>query len=184
MESSCFPTRTDDGFHDRSEATSYRLPPGGFSMTVHSMTLRRYLVLAVITLTASCGDTFLARGMKDMGPVSPSHPGELIRAIFSPWVASGIVLLIGFFASYLTALSWADLTYVLPASSLGYVIMTLLAKFWLHEQVSSMRWLGVVFITGGVGFVTRGPSYTDHSAAHPEETPGEKPVEPVAEVRS
>jgi drug/metabolite transporter (DMT)-like permease len=76
------------------------------------------------------------------------------------------VLLIGFFASYLTALSWADLTYVLPASSLGYVIMTLLAKFWLHEHVSPLRWLGVVFITAGVGFVTRGPSYTDHSHHH------------------
>ncbi len=129
------------------------------------MTLRRYLVLAVITLTASCGDTFLSRGMKSLGPVSLAHPAELIHAIFSPWVAAGIVLLVGFFASYLTALSWADLTYVLPASSLGYVIMTLLAKFWLGERVSTLRWLGVVFITAGVGFVTRGPSYTDHSAA-------------------
>jgi len=132
----------------------------------HSMTPSRYLVLAVITLTASCGDTFLARGMKSLGPVSLAHPGALIHAIFSPWVAAGIVLLIGFFASYLTALSWADLTYVLPASSLGYVIMTLLARFWLREHVSPMRWLGVVFITAGVGFVTRGPSYTDHSHGH------------------
>ena len=156
------------------------------------MTFRRYLVLAVITLTASCGDTFLSRGMKSLGPVSLAHPGQLIHAIFSPWVAAGIVLLIGFFASYLTALSWADLTYVLPARSLGYVIMTLLAKLWLGERVSPMRWLGVVFITAGVGFVTRGPSYTDHSAAttHPireeeletaELEPSE--LEPSGEVR-
>jgi len=105
-----------------------------------------------------------------LGPVSLAHPAQLIHAIFSPWVASGIVLLIGFFSSYLTALSWADLTYVLPASSLGYVIMTLLARFWLHEHVSPMRWLGVVFITAGVGFVTRGPSYTDHSHRHTGES--------------
>jgi drug/metabolite transporter (DMT)-like permease len=130
-------------------------------MTYSTMTFHRYLVLAVITLTASCGDTFLARGMKSLGPVSLAHPAQLIHAIFSPWVAAGIVLLIGFFSSYLTALSWADLTYVLPASSLGYVIMTLLARFWLHERVSPLRWLGVVFITAGVGFVTRGPSWTD-----------------------
>lgn len=127
------------------------------------MTFRRYLVLAAVTLTSSCGDTFLARGMKTLGPVSLHHPAELIHAIFSPWIAAGIVLLIGFFASWLTALSWADLTYVLPASSLGYVIMTVLARFWLGEHVSSLRWLGVLFITAGVGFVTRGPSYTDHS---------------------
>lgn len=133
-----------------------------------TMTFRRYLVLAAITLTSSCGDTFLARGMKTLGPVSLHHPAELIHAIFAPWVAAGIVLLCGFFATYLTALSWADLTWVLPASSLGYVIMTFLARFWLHEQVSPLRWMGVLFITAGVGFVTRGPSWTDHGTGKPE----------------
>jgi len=137
-------------------------------VTKSTMTFRRYLVLAAVTLTSSLGDTLLARGMKTLGPVSPHHPLELIHAIFSPWVAAGILLLCGFFASYLTALSWADLTWVLPASSLGYVIMTFLARFWLHEQVSPLRWLGVVFITAGVGFVTRGPSYTDHGTGKPE----------------
>lgn len=144
-------------------------------MTQSTMTFRRYMVLAAVTITSSCGDTFLARGMQTMGPVSLHHPAELIHAIFSPWVAAGIVLLIGFFASYLTALSWADLTYVLPASSLGYVLMTLLARFWLHEHVSSMRWIGVLFITAGVGFVTRGPAYTDHSAQQDKDMVEEVP---------
>ncbi|HTX42772.1 MAG TPA: EamA family transporter [Acidobacteriaceae bacterium] len=134
-------------------------------MSQSTMTFRRYLVLAAVTLTSSCGDTFLARGMKSLGPVSLAHPAALIHAVFAPWVAAGIVLLIGFFASYLTALSWADLTYVLPASSLGYVIMTVLARFWLHEHVHPLRWLGVLFITAGVGFVTRGPSFTDHGTS-------------------
>jgi drug/metabolite transporter (DMT)-like permease len=134
-------------------------------MTHSTMTFRRYLVLAAVTLTSACGDTFLSRGMKLLGPVSLHHPAELIHAIFSPWVAAGIVLLIGFFASYMASLSWADLTFVLPASSLGYVIMTLLARFWLHEHVSPLRWLGIVCITAGVGFVTRGPSWTEPRAA-------------------
>jgi drug/metabolite transporter (DMT)-like permease len=132
------------------------------------MSFRRYLVLAIVTLTASCGDTFLARGMKGLPPVSLSDPMALIHAIFSPWVAAGIVLLTGFFASYLTALSFADLTYVLPATSLGYVIMTVLARWWLHEQVSPWRWLGVLCITAGVGFVTRGPAYTPPDVTAPE----------------
>lgn len=140
-------------------------------MTHSTMTFRRYLVLAAVTLTSAFGDTFLSRGMKLLGPVSLHHPAELIHAVFSPWVASGIVLLIGFFGSYMASLSWADLTYVLPASSLGYVIMTLMARFWLHEHVSSLRWLGIVCITAGVGFVTRGPSWTEHGAAVPAEQP-------------
>ena len=45
----------------------------------------------------------------------------------------GIALLIGFFASYLTALSWADLTFVMPATAFGNVIVALLSRFWLHE---------------------------------------------------
>lgn len=137
-------------------------------MTKSTMTFRRYMVLAAVTLTSSCGDTCLSRGMKSMEPVPLSHPAALIHAIFSPWIGAGIVLLIGFFASYLTALSWADLTYVLPASSLGYVIMTILARYWLHEQVSASRWLGVLFITAGVGYVTRGPSYTEHEPEAPQ----------------
>src|ERR1035438_4799573 len=104
-----------------------------------TMTFRRYLILAVVTLTASFGDTFLSIGMQPIGHVSIHHLGLLFHAVCTPWVATGIVLLIGFFASYLTALSWADLTYVLPASSLGYVITALLSKFWLHEQLSISR---------------------------------------------
>ena len=127
------------------------------------MTFRRYLILAMVTLTGSVGDTFLSVGAKQLGPISLSHLDRLIFAVHTPWIAAGIVLLIGFFASYLTALSWADLTYVLPASSLGYVVVALLSKFWLHEQISPLRWLGILFITAGVGFVTRGPAYTDHS---------------------
>ncbi len=128
-----------------------------------TMTFRRYLVLAMVTLTASVGDTFLSVGARQLGPISLDHPGLLFTAIFNRWIAGGIVLLIGFFASYLTALSWADLTFVLPASSLGYVIVALLSKFWLHEQLSLYRWLGIVFITAGVGFVTQGPAYTEQS---------------------
>jgi drug/metabolite transporter (DMT)-like permease len=142
-----------------------------------SMTFRRYLILAIVTLTASFGDTFLSVGMRQVGPVSLAHLDTLIAAVRTPWIIAGIVLLIGFFASYLTALSWADLTYVLPATSLGYVVVALLSKFWLHEEISLMRWLGIVLITAGVGFVTQGPSYTD-----PNKSPSrpETPMVPLA----
>jgi len=60
----------------------------------------------------------------------------------------------------MTALSWADLTYVLPATSLGYVLLALIARFLLHEQVTTTRWLGIALISAGVGFVTQGPALT------------------------
>jgi drug/metabolite transporter (DMT)-like permease len=65
----------------------------------------------------------------------------------------------------MTSLSWADLTYVLPATSVSYILLTLLAKFYLHETISLARWLGVLLISAGVGFVTQGPALT-HRPRH------------------
>ena len=124
------------------------------------MNLRKYLVLAGVTVFAPVGDSFLSYGMKQVGNVSLSHISELLLAISNPWVAIGIVLLLGFFTSYMTALSWADLTYVLPASSLGYVLLALIAKFALQENISVWRWVGIALVSAGVGFVTTGPEVT------------------------
>jgi len=99
--------------------------------------------------------------MKSLPGIDLSHPGQLITAVFTPWIAVGIALLIGFFASYLTALSWADLTYVLPATAFGNVIVALLSRFWLNEPISISRWAGIALITVGVGFVAQGPSRTE-----------------------
>lgn len=127
------------------------------------MTFRRYMVLVAVMVCASLGDTFLSRGMKQVGPVSLHHMISLLVALKNPWVFSGIGFLIVFFAAYLTALSWADLTFVLPATSFGYVVIALLSRFWLHETISPARWAGIFLITLGVGFVTQGPSYTNHN---------------------
>jgi drug/metabolite transporter (DMT)-like permease len=140
------------------------------------MTPRRYLILAIVTLTSALGDTFLAIGMKQLGPVSLHHLSTLLVALKLPWVLAGIVLLIGFFASYLTALSWADVTFVLPATSFAYVVVALVSRFWLHEQITPARWLGIFCIVAGVGFVTRGPAYTEHPAPGPHESPVPAPV--------
>jgi drug/metabolite transporter (DMT)-like permease len=123
---------------------------------------RKYLVLAGVTVFAAAGDSMLSHGMKQTGSISLNHLQGVIFAILNPWVAIGILLLLAFFATYMTALSWADLTYVLPATSLGYVILALVAKFVLHEQVSPMRWMGIALITSGVGFIAGGPELTKH----------------------
>ncbi len=124
------------------------------------MTFRKYLVLAGVTFFSSVGDALLSYGMKQVGSISLAHPFAVVLAVFNPWVALGVLFLLAFFACYLSALSWADLTYVLPATSIGYVLMALMAKFALHEQVSLMRWLGIMLISAGVGFVTQGPELT------------------------
>ncbi len=118
----------------------------------------------MVGLCAPLGDTCLSRGMTHLPPIEITHPATLIAAVFTPWIAIGIALLIGFFASYLTALSWADLTFVLPTTAFGNVLLALLARFWLQEPISMQRWAGIFLITVGVGFVANGPSLTERPA--------------------
>ena len=129
------------------------------------------MILVAVMLTASVGDTLLSHGMTQVGPVSVGHLGMLLGAMRNPWVVMGILCLLGFFASYLTALSWADLTFVLPSTAFGYVVVALLGKLWLHETVSLYRWAGIVLIVCGVGFVANGPSLTQHEPVDPREEP-------------
>ena len=126
------------------------------------MNFRKYLVLAGVTVFAVVGDSMLSHGMKQVGSVSLHHLQSVIFAVVNPWVAIGILFLLGFFATYTNALSWADLTYVMPATALGYVLLALVARFVLHEHISPLRWIGIALITAGVGFVAGGPALTEH----------------------
>jgi drug/metabolite transporter (DMT)-like permease len=122
---------------------------------------RKYLVLAGVTVFAVAGDSMLSHGMKQVGSISIHHLQSVIFAVANPWVVVGIIFLLGFFATYTNALSWADLTYVMPATALGYVLLALVARFVLHEHISPLRWIGIVLITSGVGFVAGGPALTE-----------------------
>ena len=126
------------------------------------MTLRKYLVLLAVVVFGSCGNVCLGRGMRDFGPSYSSNwhaPADCLAESLDP---GGHLPADLFFCSYLSALSWADLTYVLPATAFGYVLTALLASLLLHENVTLAHWLGIALITAGVGFVATGPSLTTH----------------------
>jgi drug/metabolite transporter (DMT)-like permease len=133
----------------------------------HKLAPQQYLILLSTMLTAAVGDTLLSHGMAQVGSVDLQHLSLLFSAMKNLWVVSGVVLLIGFFASYLTALSWADLTFVLPATSFSYVVVAFLSHFWLHEHISFARWAGILLITCGVGFVSQGPALTERKSPEP-----------------
>jgi drug/metabolite transporter (DMT)-like permease len=152
-------------------------------MSQHSLSPRQYLILGLVSICAPLGDSCLARGMSVMPSISLAHPVALMAAVFTPWIAAGIALLIGFFASYLTALSWADLTFVLPATAFGNVIVVVISKFWLQESVSFERWAGVILITLGVSFVAQGPALTERPGPQTAELELEERVTTEAQPR-
>jgi len=146
------------------------------------LTPRKYLILAAVIFFAATGDVSLARGMRDFGAVTSANVHHVFTVLLNPWIVLGILMLIGFFGSYLSALSFADLTYVLPATSLSYILMVLLAKFFLHEHVSLWRWLGVALIVAGVGFVAGGPEATPGAHRHNQIETVYGPVGALGEV--
>jgi drug/metabolite transporter (DMT)-like permease len=115
--------------------------------------VKTLFMVSVMVVCANVGDLMLKRGMARIGEVQPSLTG-LARAFpltvsnGSIWI--GIIFLSGFMLSYMTVLSWADYSYVMPAGAFGYAVLTLLAVVFLHEAVSPRRWLGVIFICVGV----------------------------------
>ena len=80
-------------------------------------------------------------------------PWSYIRAIFSPWVLLGTTLLIFWLLSRMTLLGWADLSYVLPVTSIGYVLTAMVGKYFFGEQISWQRWMGTVLIVLGISLV-------------------------------
>ena len=129
----------------------------------------RYLVLGAIIVFSSVGDVLLAHGMKTIGPISIWDLHHLIPAVFNPWVALGILFLLIFFAAYSTALSWADLTFVLPATSLSYVLVAIMGALLLHEHITPAHWTGILLVSCGVGVVAGGPASTKQRV---QEKPG------------
>jgi len=127
-----------------------------------ALTFRKYLVILCIVIFGSTGDAFLARGMKHAGSIDLQHVSRVLPALANPFIILGIVSLLIFMSSYMTALSFADLSYVMPATAISYVLMVLLSILWLHEYVSPRRWTGVAFIVLGVGLVAGGPARTEH----------------------
>jgi uncharacterized membrane protein len=110
-------------------------------------------VILVMVVCANLGDLMLKRGMVQIGAVQISAPGiwrALLSTIHNGTIWLGILFLIGFTFSYMTAVSWADYSYVMPAGAFGYAIQTMLAVVILHETVTSQRWIGVVLIVTGV----------------------------------
>jgi drug/metabolite transporter (DMT)-like permease len=116
--------------------------------------LKTAILIFIMISVAPLGDTFLGKGMKKVGGMSSWAPGDLFhfffRAFTSGTIWIGIGLLLTYFVAYLLVLSWADYSYVQPASSASYVLIALLAHFVLRETISPLRWAGVAVICTGV----------------------------------
>src|SRR5258707_5356938 len=122
----------------------------------HRLRIKSMVMVLTMVLCANIGDLMLKRGMTQNGAVPLSLSGlqhAFLMTVTNGTIWIGIFFLTGFMLSYMTVLSWADYSYVMPAGAFGYALLTLLAVVFLHESVSTRRWVGVVLICAGVMLV-------------------------------
>src|ERR1700682_6394620 len=118
--------------------------------------LKTLIMVFVMMVCATTGDSVLKRGMTEIGPVSLNHAGlfQAFRlAMTSATIWFAILFLIGFMLANMTVLSWAHYSYVMPASAIGYAAVTFVGMALLGETVSPRRWIGVALICVGVFLV-------------------------------
>ncbi len=125
---------------------------------------RTLALVVLMVLFSSVGNVLLSKGMKQIGPVNINSPGSVgeafLRTVGDKTIWLGIACLMLFFVFYLVVLSWADYSYVQPASASGYAIVPLLGYLVLGEVVTRTRWMGVALICLGVLLIGRTPPRT------------------------
>jgi drug/metabolite transporter (DMT)-like permease len=132
-----------------------------FQHRLHGKTI---FLIALMAVFGALGDVLLRKGMEQVGAVSSLHPAVLLstfeRIFRSGPIWLGIISLLLFFLAYLLVLSWADYSYVQPASATGYLFVAVLGYLLLGEVVPRMRWVGVLVICLGVLLVGGTPPRT------------------------
>ena len=125
---------------------------------------KTFILIFFMAIFGPLGDVFLRKGMKRVGILEKWTPASIWtffwRAFTSGTVWLGIGSLLLFFVSYILVLSWADYSFVQPASAVSYLVVAFLGIWLLGESVSSTRWFGVFIICLGVLLVGNTPPQT------------------------
>jgi drug/metabolite transporter (DMT)-like permease len=117
---------------------------------------RVLLIMLVAVVALALGETLLSKGMKQIGRAGGGWLDQAVATVRNPWIGVGILLLVIQLGLYMIALQVADLSFVLPLTAASYPLATVLARYYLREDVGTARWLGTLLITAGVAIVALG----------------------------
>lgn len=115
--------------------------------------LKTRALTPIVILLNVFGNFFLSMGLKHDTSALGASPLDYLRVLLNPWVTGGVCLLILWLFSRMTLLSWADLSYVLPVTAVGYVLTAIVGWAFLGEHISAGRWAGTLLIVAGTALV-------------------------------
>ncbi len=116
--------------------------------------LKVLIAMTIAAAAAAVGQIFVRQGMQQVGALDQYAPLALIgyfgQALLNPYVVIGTLLNGVFYFLFLAALSWTDVTVVLPMTALEFGMAAILAVVLLNEVVPTMRWAGIALVIFGV----------------------------------
>lgn len=119
--------------------------------------MKTFLLLCSLIAGSSLGEILCAKGMQQVGVVS-LRPRALLGAVGrmfrNPWLYTGVSFLALSFFSFISLLSYADLSFVVPLTAIGYITNTVGARFLLKERISRERWMGTLLVAFGVAVIS------------------------------
>lgn len=120
--------------------------------------MMRWVLVLVVVVANTVGDVLNTAGMKRHGEVEHFHPravGHMVLHLFrNPWVVGGIASLAVSFGATILLLTIANVSFAIPATSASFLLETILAKYYLKEDVQWKRWLGATLVAGGVALLS------------------------------
>jgi drug/metabolite transporter (DMT)-like permease len=129
--------------------------------------LKLLVILIIGLIFESAGVVSLKKGITQIGNMKQVSVAEIVRVVSAG--ATNVSVLLGvffealFFLSLLILLGRTDISFLWPLTGLSFVFATFAAIWFLHEEVSPIRWAGVVCIMIGAGLI----SYSEHAKPKP-----------------
>ncbi len=91
----------------------------------------------------------------------------LLPVVKSPQVLIGTAFEALHFGILMELLSVSDVSYIIPLTSVGYVLTPLSALFFLGERIPPLRWFGILLVCAGVAAVSVSDRGQKDGASHP-----------------
>ena len=127
---------------------------------------KTFVMILIMIIAGPLGNVMLGKGMQSVGVTSIVSLADAFhvagRVLTNPSIWLGVASLLTFFTANILVLSWADYSFVQPASSMAYGVVALLSMLLLGESITHLRSVGIVIICLGVFIVGRTHPRTTH----------------------
>jgi drug/metabolite transporter (DMT)-like permease len=125
------------------------------------------LILLVGLIFEATGVVLLKKGITQIGEIQKINAAEVLRVAKAGVTNSNILLGVFFealfFGCLLFLMSQSDISFLWPMTAMSFVMTTLAARLFLSEQISPVRWGGVILIMLGAALI----SYSEHEKPKP-----------------